>query len=82
MGLCSPPSMRHLEVAVQDVLVVERLHAEAHLDEERPHRRLRQLPVALCILEVTEQVAMRGKLRHDVKDVGVDEGLGCSSRGA
>ena len=60
---------------MQDVLVVERLDAEAHLDEERPHRRLRQLPAPLRILQVAEQVAVRRELRHNVEDVCVDERL-------
>ena len=29
--------MQHLEVPMQDAAVVERLHAQAHLDEEGPH---------------------------------------------
>ena len=37
VGVAEHEDVGGLEVAVQDVLVVQRLHAQAHLDEEGPH---------------------------------------------
>ena len=64
-----------LEVAVQDVVVVHRLHAEAHLDEEGPDGRLGQVPRATLGLEQLQQVALTGELGHNVEDVLLDESL-------
>ena len=60
---------------MQDVVVVHRLHAEAHLDEEGPDGRLGQVPRATLGLEQLQQVALTGELGHNVEDVLLDESL-------
>jgi hypothetical protein len=64
-----------LEVAVQDVVVVHGLHTQAHLDEVRPHRRLRQVARTPLVLEQLEQISIHGELGDDVQDVLLDESL-------
>mmetsp|Transcript_12912 Transcript_12912/g.37926 ORF Transcript_12912/g.37926 Transcript_12912/m.37926 type:complete len:253 (+) Transcript_12912:1320-2078(+) len=64
-----------LEVAVQDVLLVEALQAVAHLDEEGPDGLLPQQPAAFARLEPAEEVAVGRVLRDDVEDVRVHKRL-------
>ena len=60
---------------MQDVVLVHRLGAQQHLDEERPDRRLGQVPSALLVLQEPEQVAIARVLCHDVQHVVSDKSL-------